>query len=283
LNHNITFQNFNKSLSNQSFRTLIMGIVNVTPDSFSDGGKFFTLQSAYEHSINLIKDGADIIDIGGESSRPGSSSITCREELERTIPLISEIHAKFPKVIISIDTTKSQVAEQAILSGASIINDISGLSFDENMVKIALKYDVPIVIMHMQGKPKTMQDSPYYNNLIEDIKSFFEERIRYATQFGIQKNRIILDPGIGFGKSYEDNFKLINHLEKFSCFKLPILIGPSRKSFIGVALNEKPESRLEGTLAAVTAGILRGAQIVRVHDVKQVKKVVKIIDLIRAA
>ena len=260
-----------------------MGIVNVTPDSFSDGGRFFTLQSAYEHSKNLIKDGADIIDIGGESSRPGSSPITCEEELERTIPLISKIHANFPDVIISIDTTKSQVAEQAILSGAKIINDISGLSFDKNMVKIALKYDVPTVIMHMQGKPKTMQDSPYYNNLIEDIKSFFEERIRYATQFGIQKNRIILDPGIGFGKSYEDNFKLINQLERFNCYKLPILIGPSRKSFIGVALNEDPESRLEGTFAAVAAGILRGAQIVRVHDVKQIRKVAKIIDLIRVA
>ncbi|GIS04241.1 MAG: hypothetical protein CM15mP106_6880 [Candidatus Neomarinimicrobiota bacterium] len=153
----------------------------------------------------------------------------------------------FLKVIISIDTTKSQVAEQAILSGAKIINDISGLSNDENMVKVVSKYDVPVVIMHMQGKPETMQNAPFYNDLIDDIKFFFEERIRYATQFGIKKNQIILDPGIGFGKSYEDNFKLINQLEKFSCFKLPILIGPSRKSFIGIALNEEPEFRLEGT------------------------------------
>jgi len=283
LNQTTTFQNFIKLLNNQSSRTLIMGIVNVTPDSFSDGGKFFTLESAYEHSKKLIKDGADIIDIGGESSRPGSNFISSEEELKRTIPLISKVHANFPEVIISIDTTKSQVAEQAILSGAKVINDISGLSFDENMVKVATKYDVPLVIMHMQGKPENMQDSPLYNNLIEDIKLFFEERIRYATQFGIKKNRIILDPGIGFGKSYEDNFTLINKLEKFNCFKLPILIGPSRKSFIGVALNEEPESRLEGTLAAVSAGLLRGAQIVRVHDVKQVRKVAKIIDLIRVA
>ena len=283
MNQTTTFQNFIKLLNNQSSRTLIMGIVNVTPDSFSDGGKFFTLESAYEHSKKLIKDGADIIDIGGESSRPGSNFISSEEELKRTIPLISKVHANFPEVIISIDTTKSQVAEQAILSGAKVINDISGLSFDENMVKVATKYDVPLVIMHMQGKPENMQDSPLYNNLIEDIKLFFEERIRYATQFGIKKNRIILDPGIGFGKSYEDNFTLINKLEKFNCFKLPILIGPSRKSFIGVALNEEPESRLEGTLAAVSAGLLRGAQIVRVHDVKQVRKVAKIIDLIRVA
>ena len=260
-----------------------MGIVNVTPDSFSDGGKFFTLESAYEHSKKLIKDGADIIDIGGESSRPGSKSISSEKELERTIPLISKIRSNFPRTVISIDTTKSEVAEQAILSGANIVNDISGLSFDDNMVKVVSKYSVPLVVMHMQGKPETMQDAPYYNNLIEDIKSFFEEKIRYVTRFGVQKNRIILDPGIGFGKSYKDNFKLINQLEKFNVFKLPILIGPSRKSFIGIALNEEPESRLEGTLAAVAAGILRGAKIVRVHDVKQIGKVAKIIDLIRVA
>ena len=260
-----------------------MGIVNVTPDSFSDGGKFFTLESAYEHSRKLIIDGADIIDIGGESSRPGSKAITCEEELKRTIPLISKIRSNFPEVVISIDTTKSEVAEQAILSGANIVNDISGLSFDKNMVKVVSKYDVPFIVMHMQGKPETMQDDPYYNDLIEDIKSFFEERINYAKQFGIQKNRIILDPGIGFGKSYKDNFKLINQLDTFNELKLPVLIGPSRKSFIGIALNEEPESRLEGTLATVAAGILRGAQIVRVHDVKQIRKVAKIIDLIRVA
>ncbi len=260
-----------------------MGIVNVTPDSFSDGGKFFTLETAYEHSKKLIDDGADIIDVGGESSRPGSKPVSLEKELERTIPLISKIHSNFPRVAISIDTTKSEVAEQAILSGANIVNDISGLSFDDNMVKVVAKYDVPLIVMHMQGKPETMQKAPSYNNLIEDIKSFFDERIQYATQFGIQKNRIIIDPGIGFGKSYEDNFKLINQLEKFNGFKLPILIGPSRKSFIGIALNEEPESRLEGTLAAVAAGILRGAQIVRVHDVKQIRKVAKIIDLIRVA
>jgi len=283
LSHNNSFQNFIKLVNNQSSRTLVMGIVNVTPDSFSDGGKYFTLETAYEHSKKLITDGADIIDIGGESSRPGSKSISSEKELERTIPLISKIHSNFPEVVISIDTQKSEVAEQAILSGANIVNDISGLSFDDNMVKVVSKYDVPLVVMHMQGKPETMQDAPSYNNLIEDIKSFFEERIRFATQFGIQKNRIILDPGIGFGKSYKDNFTLINQLDKFNGFKLPILIGPSRKSFIGIALNEEPESRLEGTLAAVAAGILRGAQIVRVHDVKQIRKVAKIIDLIRVA
>ena len=283
MNHKITPHNFSKWVHNQSLRTLIMGIINVTPDSFSDGGKFFTLESAYEQSLKLIKDGADIIDIGGESTRPGSKSITLEQELDRTIPLITAINSNFPETIISIDTTKSKVAEQAILSGANIINDISGLSYDKDMGRVVSKYDVPLVIMHMQGRPETMQDAPFYNNLIEDIKSFFEERIGYATQFGIKKNRIILDPGIGFGKSFEDNFKLINNLKSFCDFKLPILIGPSRKSFIGIALNEEPEFRLEGTLAAVAAGILRGAGIVRVHDVKQIKKVAKIIDLIRTS
>ena len=283
MNNKVISQNFSKWVHDQNSRTLIMGIINVTPDSFSDGGKFFTMESAYEQSLKLIKDGADIIDIGGESSRPGSKPITLEKELERTIPLVSKIRSNFPEVIISIDTTKSKVAEEAILSGANIINDISGLSHDKEMSKVASKYGVLLVIMHMQGKPETMQKAPYYNDLIDDIKSFFEERVQYATQCGIKKNRIILDPGLGFGKSYEDNFKLINQLEKFCNFKLPILIGPSRKSFIGIALNEEPEFRLEGTLATVAAGILRGAQIVRVHDVKQTKKVVKIIDLVRTA
>ncbi len=283
MNQKVTFQNLNKLVRNQSNSTLVMGVVNVTPDSFSDGGKFFTLESAYRQSVKLIEDGADIIDIGGESSRPGSQPIPLKDELERTIPLICKIRSNFQDVVISIDTTKSKVAEQAILSGANIINDISGLSSDQEMCIVASKYDVPLVIMHMQGNPKTMQNAPYYNDLIEDIKSFFEERIQFAIQSGIKKNRIILDPGIGFGKSYEDNFKLINQLEKFCDFELPVLIGPSRKSFIGIALNEEPEFRLEGTLAAVAAGILKGARIVRVHDVAQIKKVAKIIDLIRVA
>lgn len=260
-----------------------MGIVNVTPDSFSDGGKFFSLEASYKHSVKLIKDGADILDIGGESSRPGAKPISVEQEMNRVLPLISKIHSNFPQAIISIDTTKAQVAEEAINAGARIINDISGLSNDKNMVNIVSNYEVPVVIMHMQGKPETMQDKPFYNDLINDIKSFFKERIQFASEFGIVKEQIILDPGIGFGKTFLDNFKLINQLEKFSEFELPILIGPSRKSFIGIALNEEPEFRLEGTSAAVAAGILRGARIVRVHDVFQMKKVVKIADLIRKA
>ena len=260
-----------------------MGIVNVTPDSFSDGGKYFGIEASLEHSERLLKDGADILDIGGESSRPGAKPVSIEEEMDRVLPLITKIHSEFPHVIISIDTTKAQVAEEAIKAGANIINDISGLTNDKNMVNIVANYEVPIVIMHMQGKPETMQDKPFYNDLIIDIISFFQERIKYASKFGIKKDQIILDPGIGFGKTFLDNFKLINHLEKFCDLGLPILIGPSRKSFIGNALNEEPEFRIEGTSAAIAAGILRGARIVRVHDVYQMKKVVKITDLIRDA
>lgn len=260
-----------------------MGIVNVTPDSFSDGGKFYSLESSYKHSVKLLNDGADILDIGGESSRPGAKPISVEEEIERVLPLISKINSNFPQAIISIDTTKAQVAEEAIKAGARIVNDISGLTNDKDMPNIVSNYDVPVVIMHMQGKPETMQNKPFYTDLINDIKLFFRERIQYLRGFGIVKEQIILDPGIGFGKTFLDNFKLINHLEKFSEFELPILIGPSRKSFIGIALNEEPEFRLEGTSAAVAAGILRGARIVRVHDVYQMKKVVKIADLIREA
>ena len=283
MDHKSTPHNLHKWLKDQNRETLIMGIVNVTPDSFSDGGKYNTLESAFDHSLKLVEEGADIIDVGGESSRPGSSPITLKEELDRTLPLITKIRTNFPDIIISIDTTKSRVAEQAILSGANIINDISGLSNDKNMVKVASKYNVPVVIMHMQRNPKTMQNNPSYSDLIGQIKLFFEDQIQLATNTGIQKDRIILDPGIGFGKSFEDNFKLINQLDKFCKLGFPILIGPSRKSFIGLALNEGIKNRLEGTAAAVTSGIIRGARIVRVHDVKQIKKVVKITDLIRTA
>ena len=283
MDQKLTPQNLNRLIKNQDQETLIMGIVNITPDSFSDGGKYYTIESAYNHSLKLIDDGADIIDIGGESSRPGALPITLKEELDRTIPLITKIHKNFPNTIISIDTTKSEVAEEAILSGANIINDISGLTNDNRMVRVVSKYNTPVVIMHMKGNPKNMQNHPVYSDLIGEIKLFFENQIELATKNGIHKDQIILDPGIGFGKSYENNFQLINQLDKFCKLGFPILIGPSRKSFIGEALNEGIENRLEGTAAAVTAGIIRGARIVRVHDVKEIKRVVKITDLIRKA
>ncbi len=260
-----------------------MGIVNVTPDSFSDGGQFYHSEKAVLHAIQLIEDGADIIDIGGESSRPGANHVLLQEELERTIPVIQKIRQTSPDTLISIDTYKSEVAIRAIEAGANMINDISGLTMDETMPNIAADLGVPIVIMHMQGTPDNMQVNPRYKDLILDITSFFSGQIKLAATAGIKMERIILDPGIGFGKTIDHNFQLIQNLNEFCKLGYPILIGPSRKSFIGTTLDLPPEDRLEGTSAVVTAGIMNGARIVRVHDVKEIKRVVTITEKIRTA
>ena len=260
-----------------------MGIVNVTPDSFSDGGQFYHPEKAIIHAIQLINDGADIIDIGGESSRPGANHVLLQEELERTIPVIQKIRQTSPDTLISIDTYKSEVAIQAIEAGANMINDISGLTMDETMPNIAADLGVPIVIMHMQGTPANMQIKPRYKDLILDITSFFSDQIKLANTAGIEMAHIILDPGIGFGKTIDHNFQLIQNLNEFYKLGYPILIGPSRKSFIGTTLDLPTEDRLEGTSAVVTAGIMNGARIVRVHDVKEIKRVVTITEKIRTA
>ena len=260
-----------------------MGIVNVTPDSFSDGGQFYHPGKAILHAIQLIKDGADIIDIGGESSRPGANHVLLQEELERTIPVIQKIRQTSPDTLISIDTYKSEVAIQAIDAGANMINDISGLTMDKTMPNIAADLGVPIVIMHMQGTPANMQINPHYEDLILDITSFFSDQIKLANIAGIKMERIILDPGIGFGKTIDHNFQLIQNLNEFCKLGYPILIGPSRKSFIGITLALPPEDRLEGTSAVVTAGIMNGARIVRVHEVNEIKRVVTITEKIRTA
>ena len=263
--------------------TLVMGIVNVTPDSFSDGGQFYHPEKAVLHAIQLINDGADIIDIGGESSRPGSNHVLLQQELERTIPVIKKIRHTSPNTIISIDTYKSEVAIQAIEAGANMINDISGLTMDKTMPNVAADLGVPIVIMHMQGTPANMQINPRYKDLILDINSFFSDQIKLANTAGIEMAQIILDPGIGFGKTIDHNFQLIQNLNEFCKLGYPILIGPSRKSFIGTTLDLPTEDRLEGTSAVVTAGIMNGARIVRVHDVKKIKRVVTITEKIRTA
>jgi len=260
-----------------------MGIVNVTPDSFSDGGKFYRTDSAINHALEMINDGADIIDVGGESSRPGAKKISIDEELDRIIPVIKGIRLISPNVLISIDTTKSVVAENAISVGANIVNDISGLAFDPDMVQIASKLKIPIVIMHMKGIPENMQDNPCYNNIIFDIKLFFKNQINLAIEAGVKKENIILDPGIGFGKTVEHNFIIINKLNEFCEFDIPLLIGPSRKSFIGITLDLPVENRFEGTAAVTTAGILNGARIIRVHNVKKIKRIVAITEKIRRA
>ena len=266
---------------NPKRETLVMGIVNVTPDSFSDGGKFFSPEDAISHASKLISQGADIIDIGGESTRPGAEQVSETEELNRVIPVIEKIRDENPKILISIDTTKALVAEHAIEVGADIINDVSGFSFDNNMIETVARFNVPVIIMHMKGKPQNMQLNPEYKDVINEILDFFKKKIKIAIQSGINRRMIILDPGIGFGKTVEHNFELLSRLNEFNVLELPIMIGPSRKSFIGITLDLPPEDRIEGTAAAVSAGVMNGATIVRVHDVKSMKRVVKIIDKIR--
>ena len=273
-----SFQNW---CLNPKRKTLVMGIVNVTPDSFSDGGKFFSPQDAISHASKLIGQGADIIDIGGESTRPGAEQISESEELDRVIAVIEKIRDKNPKKLISIDTTKASVAKHAVEAGADIINDISGLSFDDNMIDTVARLNIPIIIMHMKGNPLNMQLNPRYKDIINEILDFFKKKIKIAIQSGINRKMIILDPGIGFGKTVQHNFELLSRLNELNVLELPIMIGPSRKSFIGITLDLPPDDRIEGTAAAVSAGVMNGASIVRVHDVKSMKRVVKIIDKIR--
>ncbi|UCE38046.1 MAG: dihydropteroate synthase [Thermoplasmata archaeon] len=260
-------------------RTLIMGIVNVTPDSFSDGGQFYDSKLAISHAKQLVKEGADIIDIGGESTRPGSDSVTQEEEQKRVIPVIEGI-ADEVNVPISIDTCKSEVAKAALNAGACIINDISAARFDPKIAEMAAKCEVPIVLMHMQGTPKNMQKNPVYNDVMEDIKEFLKERAAFAVSQGVPRENIIIDPGIGFGKTLQNNYDIIKRLRELRELNFPILIGTSRKSFIGTTLGLDVDERLEGTLATVTMSIINGADIVRVHNVKEVKRAVKMTDAI---
>ena len=275
-----SFQNW---CINPDKETLVMGIVNVTPDSFSDGGKFYSTKDAIAHASKLIFEGADIIDIGGESTRPGASEISSSDELRRVIPVIRGIRSNNPDILISIDTTKAIVAKKAVEVGANIINDVSGLSFDSQMPKTVASLNAPIIIMHMKGNPRNMQKNPEYKDLIDDILYYFKERIKIATKAGINRKMIILDPGIGFGKTVEHNFQILSKLNKFNKLELPLLIGPSRKSFIGLTLNLAPEDRIDGTAATVALGVNNGARIIRVHDVEKMKRVVTIADKIRNA
>ncbi|WP_353684909.1 dihydropteroate synthase [Thermodesulfovibrio sp. 3907-1M] len=262
-------------------KTYIMGILNVTPDSFYDGGRFFNYQKAIEHALRMIDEGADIIDVGGESTRPGAQPVSTDEELKRVIPVIEALSNRI-SVPISIDTYKASVAEEAIKAGATIVNDVSGLRFDPQMAEVVSKYKVPVVIMHIKGTPQDMQKNPHYEALIPEIIEYLRTSIVIAKQAGVNEDMIIIDPGIGFGKLPEHNLQIIKNLREFSQLGKPILIGVSRKSFIGKVLNDAlPESRLEGTAAAVAASILNGANIVRVHDVGFICKVVKVLDAIR--
>lgn len=259
-------------------RTHIMGILNVTPDSFSDGGLYLCQDKAVDHGLAMEEEGADIIDVGGESSRPGSLPCDVQEEKRRVIPVIRQL-AKKVKVPISIDTYKSEVASAALEEGAAIVNDISALGFDPKMAGVVAKHKACVVLMHIKGTPADMQQNPVYKDLIPEIISYLREGLKMADEAGI--SQAIIDPGIGFGKSIAHNLEIIRRLSALKILKRPILIGPSRKSFIGHILNLPSDQRLEGTAAACCAAILNGANIIRVHDIRQMRRVAKMTDAIK--
>ncbi|MEJ5251155.1 MAG: dihydropteroate synthase [Chthonomonadetes bacterium] len=261
-------------------RTLVMGILNVTPDSFYDGGRYAQLELAVQRALQMVEEGADIIDIGGESTRPGSQPVPAEEELRRVLPVIQAIRQRVD-VPISIDTTKSLVAEQALQAGACMVNDISGLGFDPRMAEVVARTGALCCIMHIQGTPQTMQNNPQYDDVVRDISAYFEERLALAERAGIPREKVWLDPGIGFGKTVEHNLQILRRLREFTAFGLPILIGASRKSFIGRILGDlPPEERLEGTAATVAVAIMNGANAVRVHDVRAMVRVARMVDAV---
>jgi dihydropteroate synthase len=256
-----------------------MGILNVTPDSFSDGGQFYDVGLAVEHARRLQQQGADIIDVGGESTRPGAEPLSRDAELARVLPVIEKCRAILD-IPISIDTYKSAVAEKALQAGAVIVNDISGCRFDPDMPHVVARHKAGLVVMHIKGEPKNMQMNPHYDDLMAEIMHYFERSMALAKAAGVTDQQIVFDPGIGFGKRLKDNFQILRELRIFEKLARPILVGPSRKSFIGRLLDAPPSERLEGTIAAVTASILNGAHIVRAHDVKEIKRAVTIADAI---
>ena len=261
-------------------KTLIMGILNVTPDSFSDGGLYCSQQQAVERGLQMIDEGADIIDIGGESTRPGAASVSAAVELKRVLPVIESL-GKQVKIPVSIDTTKAKVAKQAIVGGAEIVNDISALHGDKKMAKTISDAGAAVILMHMRGNPRNMQKGNLvYNNLMGEITDFLKKSSEKALKVGIEKNCMVIDPGIGFGKTPEDNYKIIKNLSQLKELGMPVMIGTSRKSFIGKVTDGEPGQRLEGTAATVAAAIMNGCHIVRVHDVAAMKKVAAVTDAI---
>ena len=278
---NPLFLRFRKKSYDLSQRTLIMGALNVTPDSFSDGGHFFDREKAIEEGLRLAQGGADILDIGGESTQPGAKPLDAEEEIRRVIPLIRTLVQKID-IPISVDTRKASVAEKALETGAEMINDISALRFDERMAEVVARWKVPVVLMHMRGNPETMQLDTHYDDFLGEILSFFRERVAFAESWGIPADQIVLDPGIGFGKSLEEqhNLILLKYLPSFKVLEKPLLIGTSRKAFIGKILGLPPQGREEGTMATVAVAILNGVNIVRVHEVERMRRVVQVTDAV---
>jgi dihydropteroate synthase len=261
-------------------RTLVMGIVNVTPDSFSDGGRFFKVESALDQARRMVDAGADILDIGGESTRPFSEPVSTGEELRRVIPVIEGIRKVSP-VPISIDTTKAAVARCALESGADIVNDVSALAFDSEMAGLVARSGAPLVLMHMQGTPRTMQDNPCYASLFSEIIAFLEKRIQFAVERGVERSQVLVDPGIGFGKTVAHNARIVTHLEFLNTLDRPILFGASRKKFIGTILGRESDDREVGTAVVCTQAIMAGAHIIRVHDVPFHRQVAVMADALR--
>lgn len=261
--------------------TLIMGILNVTPDSFSDGGLFLDRERAVERAFEMCEEGADWIDVGGESTRPGAAPVTLKEELQRVIPVVEALSAR--GFTVSIDTTKAGVAREALRAGAGIVNDVSALSADPSMAGVCAEYGAPVVLMHMRGTPQTMQTDTAYSDLVSEVYGYLWSRVEYAEENGIGRNKIILDPGLGFGKSVDGNLRLVKDLKEFKSMGLPLLVGPSRKSFIGKTLGAETGGRLSGTLAVSVISIMNGAGILRVHDVKEAKEAALLADAVRTS
>ena len=267
-------------------RALIMGVLNVTPDSFSDGGKFLDVDRAVTHAREMSEAGADVIDVGGESSRPGAAPVSAEEEMRRILPVVERLR----DLAISIDTTKALVAEKALAAGARIVNDVSALRFDPRMVEVVRDAGAGVVLMHMQGTPQTMQREPHYDNVVAEVSSFLAERITFTEARGLKKTQIAVDPGIGFGKTTEDNLRLLAHLGEFKSLGCSLLVGTSRKSFIGkvlalqgVGTARELDGRLWGTAAAVAWAVAQGARILRVHDVAEMSDVVRMVEGIQQA
>ncbi|HYZ14567.1 MAG TPA: dihydropteroate synthase [Actinomycetota bacterium] len=262
-----------------SERTLVMGILNVTPDSFSEGGQFFDRDDAVKHAVEMVADGADIVDVGGESTRPGSDPVPVDEEIERVSPLIERLVDELPRIPISIDTRKAAVAGSALEAGATIVNDVSA-GADPAMLDVVREHDAAVVLMHMKGEPKTMQEAPTYDDVVGEVHEFLRERIEAAEFAGIDPERIAIDPGIGFGKDLGHNLELMRRVDAFIDLGRPLLVGPSRKRFIGAILDLPENQRVEGTIGAVAWMVARGAHGVRVHDVREVVRAVRVVDAI---
>src|SRR5712692_986633 len=263
-------------------RTLVMGVLNVTPDSFSDGGKFLQPESAIEHAFAIERAGADLLDIGGESTRPGSAETSASEELDRILPVLEALRGRL-NIPISVDTRRASVAELALRAGAELLNDVSGLKSDARIAEVAARRRVPLILMHMRGEPRTMQARPFARDVLKDVMQGLRKSVAAARKAGVRKSQIILDPGIGFGKSFAQNYELLQKLPQLAKLGYPLLVGTSRKGFLGATLARDgkpapPEERIWGTAATVTASILQGAHIVRVHDVPEMVQVARVAD-----